>query len=138
MSSLAPVLEPLTILIAEDSAADLLLLSTIIRRQGHQVLTATNGAQAVELFTRERPQLVLMDALMPVMDGFEAARRIKQLAGEALVPIIFLTSLRESEALAQCLDAGGDDFLPKPYSQAALRDMIVRHVKARKPELRMA
>lgn len=94
MSRLAPVLEPLTVLIAEDSAADLLLLSTIIRRQGHQVLTATNGAQAVEVFTRERPQLVLMDALMPVMDGFEAARQIKQLAGEALVPIIFLTSLR--------------------------------------------
>ena len=124
MSTLAPVLEPLTILIAEDSAADLLLLSTIIRRQGHQVLTATNGAQAVEVFTRERPQLVLMDALMPVMDGFEAARRIKQLAGEALVPIIFLTSLRESEALAQCLDAGGDDFLPKPYNPLILAAKI--------------
>ena len=97
MSALAPVLEALCILIAEDSAADRLLLSTIIRRQGHQVLTASNGAEAVEVFTRERPQLVLMDALMPVMDGFEAARQIKQLAGEALVPIIFLTSLRESE-----------------------------------------
>ena len=117
MSALASVLEPLTILIAEDSAADLLLLSTIVRRQGHQVLTASNGAQAVELFARERPQLVLMDALMPVMDGFEAARRIKELAGEALVPIIFLTSLRQSEALAQCLDAGGDDFLPNPITR---------------------
>ena len=114
----------LTILIAEDSAADLLLLSTIVRRQGHQVLTASNGAQAVELFARERPQLVLMDALMPVMDGFEAARRIKQLAGEALVPIIFLTSLRQSEALAQCLDAGGDDFLPKPYNPLILAAKI--------------
>ena len=124
MSALAPVLEPLTILIAEDSAADLLLLSTIVRRQGHQVLTATNGAEAVDVFTRERPQLVLMDALMPVMDGFEAARQIKQLAGEALVPIIFLTSLRESEALAQCLDAGGDDFLPKPYNPLILAAKI--------------
>ncbi|MBI6551005.1 fused response regulator/phosphatase [Pseudomonas sp. LY-1] len=124
MSALAPVLEPLTILIAEDSAADLLLLSTIVRRQGHQVLTASNGAQAVELFARERPQLVLMDALMPVMDGFEAARRIKQLAGETLVPIIFLTSLRQSEALAQCLDAGGDDFLPKPYNPLILAAKI--------------
>lgn len=81
MSALAPVLEALTILIAEDSAADRLLLSTIIRRQGHQVLTASNGAEAVEIFRHERPQLVLMDALMPVMDGFEAARQIKQLAG---------------------------------------------------------
>ncbi|KAI1694729.1 response regulator receiver domain-containing protein [Ditylenchus destructor] len=124
LSALAPVLEPLTILIAEDSAADLLLLSTIVRRQGHQVLTATNGAEAVDVFTRERPQLVLMDALMPVMDGFEAARRIKQLAGEELVPLIFLTSLRESEALAQCLDAGGDDFLPKPYNQLILAAKI--------------
>ncbi|MCT8959712.1 fused response regulator/phosphatase [Pseudomonas veronii] len=124
MSALAPVLEPLTVLIAEDSATDLLLLSTIIRRQGHHVLTASNGVEAVDLFARERPQLVLMDALMPVMDGFEAARRIKQLAGEALVPIIFLTSLRQSEALAECLDAGGDDFLPKPYNPLILAAKI--------------
>ncbi|WP_330209729.1 ATP-binding SpoIIE family protein phosphatase [Pseudomonas sp. AM4(2022)] len=124
MSALAPVLEALTILIAEDSAADSLLLASIIRRQGHQVLTVSNGAEAIEVFARERPQLVLMDALMPVMDGFEAARQIKQLAGEALVPIIFLTSLRESEALAQCLDAGGDDFLPKPYNPLILAAKI--------------
>ena len=124
MSALAPVLEALTILIAEDSAADRLLLASIIRRQGHQVLTVSNGAEAIEVFARERPQLVLMDALMPVMDGFEAARLIKQLAGEALVPIIFLTSLRESEALAQCLDAGGDDFLPKPYNPLILAAKI--------------
>lgn len=124
MSALAPVLEALTVLIAEDSAADRLLLASIIRRQGHQVLTVSNGAEAIEVFARERPQLVLMDALMPIMDGFEAARQIKQLAGEALVPIIFLTSLRESEALAQCLDAGGDDFLPKPYNPLILAAKI--------------
>lgn len=114
----------LTVLIAEDSAADLLLLSTIVRRQGHRVLTATNGQQALEVFTRERPQLVLMDALMPVMDGFEAARQIKQLAGETLVPIIFLTSLSGSQALARCLDAGGDDFLAKPYTPIILAAKI--------------
>ena len=112
--------EPLTILIAEDSAADRMLLSTIVRRQGHAVLTAANGAEAVKAFRQQRPQLVLMDAMMPVMDGFEAARRIKVLAGETLVPIIFLTSLTESEALARCLEAGGDDFLAKPYNQVIL------------------
>ncbi|MDM8191336.1 response regulator [Pseudomonas koreensis] len=116
--------EPLTILIAEDSAADRLLLSTIVRRQGHQVLTAANGADAVETFKEQQPDLVLMDALMPVMDGFEAARQIKALAGEALVPIIFLTSLTESEALARCLEAGGDDFLAKPYNQVILAAKI--------------
>lgn len=116
--------EPLTILIAEDSAADRLLLSTIVRRQGHEVLTVANGADAVEIFRRQQPQLVLMDAMMPVMDGFEAARQIKVLAGETLVPIIFLTSLTESEALARCLEAGGDDFLAKPYNQVILAAKI--------------
>ncbi|WP_322846349.1 fused response regulator/phosphatase [Pseudomonas sp. B33.4] len=116
--------EPLTILIAEDSAADRLLLSTIVRRQGHQVLTAANGAEAVDLFRRQQPDLVLMDAMMPVMDGFEAARQIKALAGETLVPIIFLTSLTESEALARCLEAGGDDFLAKPYNPVILAAKI--------------
>jgi len=120
MTALQPSLEPLTILIAEDSAADRMLLSSIVRRQGHQVLTATNGAEAVEAFRLQRPHLVLMDAMMPVMDGFEAARQIKDLAGETLVPIIFLTSLTESEALARCLEAGGDDFLAKPYNQVIL------------------
>jgi CheY-like chemotaxis protein len=116
--------EPLTILIAEDSAADRMLLSTIVRRQGHEVLTAANGSEAVEAFRQQRPQLVLMDAMMPVMDGFEAARQIKVLAGETLVPIIFLTSLTESEALARCLEAGGDDFLAKPYNQVILAAKI--------------
>jgi len=116
--------ERLSILIAEDNAADRMLLSTIVSRQGHRVLTASNGLEAVALFDQERPQLVLMDALMPVMDGFEAARRIKQQAGEALVPIIFLTSLTESEALVRCLEAGGDDFLAKPYNRVILEAKI--------------
>ncbi|MEX7644509.1 response regulator, partial [Stenotrophomonas maltophilia] len=76
------------------------------------------------LFVERRPQLVLLDALMPVMDGFEAARQIKALAGEALVPIIFLTSLNEEEALVRCLEAGGDDFMAKPYSAVILAAKI--------------
>ncbi len=114
----------LSILIAEDNAADRMLLSTIVSRQGHRTLTAANGLEAVALFEQERPQLVLMDALMPLMDGFEAARRIKQMAGEALVPIIFLTSLTEGEALVRCLEAGGDDFLAKPYNRVILEAKI--------------
>jgi CheY-like chemotaxis protein len=116
--------ESLCVLIADDNPSDRLLLATIVRRQGHKVIGASNGLEALALFEKERPQLVLMDALMPVMDGFEAARRIKQMAGEALVPIIFLTSLSESEALVRCLDAGGDDFLAKPYSEVILTAKI--------------
>ncbi len=114
----------LTILIAEDNPADRMLLSTIVSREGHRVLTAANGIEAVSLFRQERPQLVLMDALMPVMDGFEAARQIKALAGDELVPIIFLTSLAENEALARCLEAGGDDFVAKPYNRIILAAKI--------------
>lgn len=110
--------ERLKILIADDNASDRMLLSAIISRQGHEVLSASDGAEAVALFERNRPQLVLMDALMPVMDGFEAARRIKELAGEALVPIIFLTSLTEGEGLARCLDAGVTISSPSPTTRA--------------------
>lgn len=115
-----PAEQALTVLVAEDGATDRLLLAQIVRRQGHQVFTAENGEEAVALFVERRPQLVLLDALMPVMDGFEAARQIKALAGEALVPIIFLTSLNEEEALVRCLEAGGDDFMAKPYSAVIL------------------
>lgn len=119
-----PAEATLQVLIAEDGAADRLLLAQIVRRQGHQVLTAENGAEAVALFRQHRPQLVLLDALMPVMDGFEAARQIKALAGETLVPIIFLTSLSEEQALVRCLEAGGDDFIAKPYSAVILAAKI--------------
>lgn len=119
-----PAEQALTVLVAEDGAVDRLLLAQIVRRQGHHVYTAENGEQAVALFAEKRPQLVLLDALMPVMDGFEAARQIKALAGEALVPIIFLTSLNEEDALVRCLEAGGDDFMAKPYSAVILAAKI--------------
>jgi CheY-like chemotaxis protein len=121
---LQTVSKGLCVLIAEDSPSDRLLLSTIIGRQGHRVLSAATGIEAVAIFETERPQLILMDAMMPVMDGFEAARRIKKMAGESLVPIIFLTSLTEGEALASCLEAGGDDFITKPYNPVVLAAKI--------------
>ncbi|TVP88918.1 MAG: response regulator [Pseudomonadaceae bacterium] len=114
----------LRILVADDNPADRLILSRLVSRQGHEVLAAENGADAVELFRRERPQLILLDALMPVMDGFAAARLIREAAGEDLVPIIFLTSLTETDALVRCLEAGGDDFLTKPYNPVILQAKI--------------
>lgn len=112
------------ILIADDSNTDRLLLQTILRQQQHVIVTASDGREAVEVFERERPDIVLLDALMPEMDGFEAAEKIKQLAGEEFVPIIFLTSLQEADSLARCLDAGGDDFLSKPYNRVILQAKI--------------
>ena len=116
--------EDLRILIADDNESDRLILQTIVKKQGHTVFAAADGAEAVRLFEEERPDIVLLDALMPVMDGFEAARIIKKLAGEDLVPIIFLTSLKDAASLADCLAAGGSDFLNKPYNRIILQAKI--------------
>ncbi|GAA6130709.1 ATP-binding SpoIIE family protein phosphatase [Halopseudomonas sabulinigri] len=115
-----PAVARLSVLVADDNPADRMILGRLVERLGHQVYLAENGRLAVEQFTAVQPDIVLLDALMPVMDGFEAARLIKQQAGEDLVPIIFLTSLTETDALVQCLEAGGDDFLTKPYNPVIL------------------
>lgn len=114
----------LKILIADDNLTDRMILQTLVKKQGHQVVTAVDGQEAVELFEVESPDIVLLDALMPRKDGFEAARLIKDAAGEQLIPIIFLTSLSDAESLAKCLEAGGDDFLSKPYNPVILRAKI--------------
>ena len=116
--------ERITVLVADDNETDRLILSSILKRQGHDVLQAANGREAVDLFTEQRPHLVLLDALMPELDGFQAARLIKCAAGEDLIPIIFLTSLKDASSLAKCLDAGGDDFLSKPYNRVILEAKI--------------
>lgn len=124
--------EKLRILIADDNDSDRLILQTIVRKQGHIVYPAADGSEAIEIFEKERPDIVLMDALMPNVDGFEAARAIKRLAGEDLVPIIFLTSLKDAASLADCLDAGGSDFLNKPYNRIILQAKIMAFARMRK------
>lgn len=111
----------LRLLIADDSNTDRLILQAILHRQGHEVLAAGDGQEALELYESWQPDMVLLDVMMPRLDGVEAARRIKALAGERLVPVIFLTSLSDSGSLARCLDSGGDDFLPKPYNPVIIQ-----------------
>ncbi|MFC4260502.1 SpoIIE family protein phosphatase [Marinobacter lacisalsi] len=112
---------PLRLLIADDSNTDRLILQAILTRQGHDVQAAGDGQEALELYESWQPDMALLDVMMPRLDGVEAARRIKALAGERLVPVIFLTSLSDSDALAQCLESGGDDFLPKPYNPVIIQ-----------------
>lgn len=115
---------PIQVLIADDNAVDRKILARILRNQGNEVVEATNGAEAVGLFVDHRPDMVLMDIMMPVMDGQESARLMKQEAGEDFVPIIFLTSLTDVQGLADCLESGGDDFLTKPYSPVVLQAKV--------------
>lgn len=125
-------MERIRILIADDNASDRMLLSRIISKQGHDVVEAENGKQAIDLYNSERPDIVLMDVLMPEMNGKEAAQAIKEIAGEDLVPIIFLTSLVDAQSLADCLDAGGDDFLTKPYNHIILKAKIDAFARMKK------
>lgn len=103
-------------LIVEDEETNRLILKSLLKKQGYDVLEATNGAEAVASFTAHRPDIIFMDVMMPVMDGYEATSRIKQDAGDHFVPIIFLTAMSDEKALARCVEVGGDDFLAKPFS----------------------
>lgn len=113
--------EALRILIADDNHSDRLILRSLLQREGHVVIEAENGRQAVQQFLTEQPDIVLLDVLMPELDGYEAAIQIKMMAGHRLVPIIFLTALTDVNALARCLEVGGDDFLTKPYQKLILQ-----------------
>ncbi|WP_019530400.1 fused response regulator/phosphatase [Dasania marina] len=112
------------ILVVDDNPTDRLVLETILRKQGHTVVSADNGLDALTVFQQQQPDLILLDALMPGMDGFEVAERIKSQVGEDFIPIIFLTSLQDAGSLARCLDAGGDDFISKPYNSVILQAKI--------------
>lgn len=114
----------LKILVAEDSAADRLILQSMLQRSGHEVVLVEDGESAITAFSECHPDLVFLDVIMPNVNGIEAARRIKSLSGDELIPVIFLTSLADAESLATCLDAGGDDFLSKPYNQIVLDSKI--------------
>jgi len=126
--------QQLKILITEDNIADCLIINKLVKDQGYRTVIAHNGLEAIESYKKEKPDIILMDALMPQMDGFEAAKRIKLLVGEDFVPIIFLTSLSDDISLVSCLEAGGDDFLSKPYNSIviaakinAFKRMVVLH-----------
>lgn len=114
----------LKILIADDSNSDRLLLETIIKKQGHKTILAENGLQAIDLFNAQKPDIILLDALMPELDGFGVAQYIKENSGDDFYPIIFLTSLHDAQSLVKCLEVGGDDFLTKPYNHVILKAKI--------------
>ena len=119
------------ILIAEDCASDRMILAAMLESQGYSTCQAGNGFEAISVYLKEKPDLILMDALMPEMDGFEAARRIKDLAGDVFLPIIFLTSLQDADALARSIEAGGDDFLAKPYNPFMLKAKVGSFLRMR-------
>ena len=108
-------------LLIEDTLTSATLVSHQLRNIGIEPILARDGERGIELFKQERPDLVLLDVILPGMDGFEVARRIRQLeqAGE-WTPIIFLTARTGDEDLEKGIAVGGDDYLIKPVSETVL------------------
>jgi PAS domain S-box-containing protein len=118
---------PLSILVAEDDAINLRLIVTILRKIGYEPLFAKNGEEAVEVYEKERPQLVLMDVQMPRMDGIDATTAIRKIEMERGIPPAFISAL-SADTLAmdreRCLAAGMDEFLNKPLRVERLLQII--------------
>lgn len=112
------------ILLVEDNALNRDMLSRRLLRRGHQVVFATDGLQAVEMASREAPALVLMDMGLPVIDGWEATRRIKADPALRTIPVIALTAHAMAEDHDRALAAGCDDFDTKPVDIARLMAKI--------------
>lgn len=109
------------ILIVEDSRSNLQVLTEYVRRFGADVIPAENGEAAIAAFAADSPDLVLLDVILPDIDGFEVARRIRGMEREGgWTPIIFLSSLGKDEDIEQGIMAGGDDYLHKPVSEVVL------------------
>ena len=110
----------LKILAVDDTEMNISLLERFLRKKGHEIIVAVNGQEAVEKFVSEQPDLVLMDVMMPVMDGYDATREIRKVSGDKWVPIIFMSAKVAVEDQIAGLDAGGDDYLTKPINMRIL------------------
>ncbi|BBF69455.1 response regulator transcription factor [Sphingomonas bisphenolicum] len=103
-----------TVLVVDDTPESLRFLTDTLEAANISVLIATSGDAAIELLDHVAPDLILMDAVMPGLDGFETTRAIKQMPAGAPIPIIFMTGLTESEHVVHALEAGGVDYVRKP------------------------
>jgi diguanylate cyclase (GGDEF)-like protein/PAS domain S-box-containing protein len=102
------------ILIVDDAADNLSVLRTMLMRQGYQTFVATSGDRALEIAQRVRPDLVLLDVVMPGMDGLEACRRMKAHPATARIPVIFMSARGDTEDIVAGFDIGAADYIPKP------------------------
>jgi DNA-binding response OmpR family regulator/DNA-binding CsgD family transcriptional regulator len=102
------------VLIVDDVPDNLAVLHDALDESGYTVLVATSGEQALQRAAQARPDIVLLDAMMPGIDGFEVARRLKADPATAHIPIVFMTGLTETEHLVAALEAGGVDYVTKP------------------------
>jgi|GEM_PF-34520 len=121
-----PTAERQTILVVDDERSARLALRGALEQESFRVEEAENGLQALDCCQRRMPDLVLMDAMMPHMDGFEATERICQLPSEPLPPILMITALQDEASIEQAFIAGATDFISKPINLSVLRKRVAR------------
>jgi two-component system cell cycle response regulator len=110
--------------VADDSRTNLALISDSLKKLGHEVLPAKSGEEAIKIFANTRPDLVLLDVVMEGIDGFECAKKIRQISADDWIPIIFISASVDDESISKGINAGGDDYLTKPFSHMTLAAKI--------------
>ncbi|MBK1880787.1 response regulator transcription factor [Luteolibacter pohnpeiensis] len=114
----------MTILVAEDDPLTLDALSTCIESDGFQVLRAKDGREAIDLWRNAKPDLLCLDVMMPMVDGYEVCRRVR--AGDRTIPILFLSAKNQEVDVVVGLDLGADDFIRKPFT----RNEVMARIRA--------
>ena len=117
------------VLIVDDMPDNLSLLHDALDEAGYTVLVATDGPGALARAQQVRPDIVLLDAVMPGMDGFEVARRLKANPATAAIPIVFMTALTETEHVLAAFAAGGVDYVTKPLQPREVLARIAAHTR---------
>src|SRR5262245_6996258 len=130
--------DPPCILIVDDNETNREILVTRLKANGYQTLQAADGEEALKAVTQHRPDVVLLDVMMPKLDGLETCRRLKSRREEPFTPVILVTARTATEDIVAGLDAGADEYLTKPVDQAALvaRVRSVLRIKALHDEVR--
>lgn len=119
-------------LVVDDVEANRAFVAAVLKRYGYTVDFAVDGRDALEKVARDQPDLVLMDVLMPDIDGFAACRALKRDARTRLVPVVLVTALQEPEHRIRGIDAGADDFLSKPFNPHELRARVRSLIRIKK------
>jgi DNA-binding NtrC family response regulator len=125
------------ILIVDDTPANIQMLMAILKEQGYQLSAATNGRQALAAIEKVRPDLVLMDVMMPEMDGYEACSQIKLLPAGRDLPIIFLTAKTDTADIVRGFELGAVDYVAKPFNAHELLARVSTHLTLRRLRLQM-
>ena len=108
------------ILVVDDIPRNIKLLADILSVQGYDVTTAASGLEALQQIEQSKPDLVLLDVVMPGMDGYEVCRQVRHNPATAILPVVMVTALDPTTERIKGLEAGADDFLSKPVNQAEL------------------